>query len=37
MAEKEIKVNAVRIKDLENYIEMLEAKGVSGDDKELIE
>ena len=37
MAEKEIRLNAIRIKELEEYIAMLEAKGVASDDKELIE
>ena len=37
MAEKEIKLKDVRIKELEAYIALLESKGVGQDDKEIQE
>ena len=35
MAEKEIKLKDKRIKELEDYVALLEAKGIGADDKEI--
>ena len=37
MAEKEIRLKERRIKELEDYIVLLETKGVNKDDKEILE
>lgn len=37
MGEKEITLKERRIKDLEEYITLLESKGINKDDKEVIE
>lgn len=37
MAEKEIRLKEKRIKELEDYITLLESKGVNKDDKEIQE
>ena len=36
MAEKEIKLKEKRIKELEDYVALLESKGIGQDDKEII-